>query len=378
MLFLGLASNYRGGDILRHTFAWGTRQDSEKLRQHLATRYEVDKKHVALYHNGRSALSVAIKYTVPEHSEVLVVGFTCYAVTEAVKAAKCTPVFADIDPDTLHYDLKNLKETLKRHPKTKAIIIQNTLGIPVEIDKIEKACKKLNLQIIEDLAHCAGVKYPDGREAGTVGNAVALSFGKGKSIDTISGGAVILRNKNLPYQPGKKPKLSDRLRDRWYPVFGVCTRALYHVKIGKYLMSALVKIHWVKPSADAILSQNTRLTHWQARLALRQFQKLPRGGAKPLRDFYLVKDRAYLYQKLEKRGYYFRESWYDVPISPARYYEAQHFPEEECPVATQVASEIINLPTWYPKHKLRPAVTIIKEHQEIYQKSTAKTERSKK
>lgn len=374
MLFLGLASNYRGGDILRHTFAWGTRKDSEQLRCHLASRYDVDKKHVALYHNGRSALSVAIKYTVPEHSEVLVVGFTCHAVIQAVKAAKCTPVFADIDPGTLHYNLKNLKETLKLHPRTKAIIIQNTLGIPVEIEKIEKVCKKLNLKIIEDLAHCTGAKYPDGREVGTVGDAVALSFGKGKSIDTISGGAVIVRNKNLPYQPGKKPKPSDRLRDRWYPVFGVLTRALYHIKIGKYLMSALVKLHWVQRSADAHLDQNTRLTHWQAKLALRQLQKIPHGGAKPLRNFYLVKDRTFLYQKLEKQGYYFAESWYDVPISPARYYESQHFPEDECPVATKVASEIVNVPTWYPKQKLRPAVAIIKEHQEIYQKST---ERSK-
>ena len=367
MIFLGLASNFGFKDILRHTFAFGTERTSEELRIYLAERYHSDERHVALYHNGRSALAVAIKYAVPPGSEVLIVGFTCHAVVQAVKAAQCTPVFADINPETLHYDLRTLKKALKAHPRTKAIVVQNTFGIPVDITPIEKVCKKLRLQIIEDLAHCAGVRYPDGREVGTVGVAAALSFGKGKSIDTTSGGAVVLRTRKLPYQPTKEPPLSDRLRDRWYPFFGVLTRALYRIKLGKYFMALLVKIHFVQRSADAKLDQHISLPHWQAKLALKQLKDFPRTGSHPIRDFRLVDDRDYLLKQLDKVGCHLREFWYEVPVSPARYYKKQHFPEIECPIATEVAAHIINLPVYYSKIKLHPAIRIIKEHQEIYQ-----------
>lgn len=366
MIFLGQASNYSGLQILRHLFAFGTQRDSDELRAYLAARYGTTFDHVALYHNGRSALTVALRTLVPRDAGVAITSLTCCAVVQAVRAAKCTPVYVDIDRKTLHFNAENLKKTLKKHKNNlKAVIVQNNLGIPADIAEIEKVCRENDLILIEDLAHCAGVRYKDGREAGTVGRAAALSFGKGKSIDTISGGAVVFLDQNDPAvkQPTKTPYSIESLNDRWYPFHGLMIRLFYHIGLGKLLTAILLKLGCIERSADSRLTTATRLTHWQAKLALRQLKNLPKNGRPPLRDHYFVENRAELLKRLEKLGYIFTDIWYDVPVSPSRYYKKMHFDEKSCPVATKTAEEIINVPVNYPKSELTTAYKIIKEYQ---------------
>ncbi len=361
MLFLGKAANYRFRDTLAHTFAWGMNYHSMRLKQHLAGRYDATPSNVALYQSGRSAICAGLKSLLPKGGEVIINGLTCYAVVEAVQSAGCTPVFADIIAKNLHYSAKSLSDTLKKHPKAKAIIIQNTLGLPCDITKIEKVAQKHNLLIIEDLAHCTGVKYSDGREVGTIGDATMLSFGKGKSIDTITGGALILRSKaaKMPVQPTHKPKLSDRLRTRWYPFFGLCMRGLAHIHLDKPFTGMLRLFHWIEPSADTGLKLNTRLTHWQAKRALKQLKQIPPEGRGPIRGFQLVKNRDELLAELRKKGFRFEEIWYTPPVSPERYYQKVNYPEKDCPNSVRISSEIINLPLHYPVNKLTPATKII-------------------
>ena len=365
MLFLGAAANYKAKDILRHTFSFATKQSFDDLKMHLALRYKTNYDNVVLYHTGRSALCAGIKATTPKNSKVLINGFTCHAVLEAVKTAGCIPIFADISPDTLHFDAKTLRQIYTKHPDLKTIIIQNSLGIPVDITAIERFANIHNLTIIEDLAHCTGVRYPDGREVGTVGKVAALSFGKSKSIDTISGGVLVVRDSSVktPKQPTQRPQLSDSLRDRWYPFFGACMRGARHLKLHKIVTGILLKLHFIEKSADAKLSLNTRLTYWQAKLALRQFNKLPSKGRKPIRKHYLVQNREKLLQSFRAQGFFFDELWYDTPVSPARYYAKVHFPEKECPNSVKISQEIINLPTYYTQADLAPAIKIIKDHQ---------------
>ena len=363
MLFLGQAANYRGGAAWRHIFACGTARNSRTLREYLANHYGAASiEQVALTANGRSAIAIALKASVPKDSKVLINGFTCQAVLQAVKAAGCVPIYADIDTDTLHFSANHVKELIKKHPDIKAIIIQNTLGIPVDITAIKKTAKECI--IIEDLAHCTGVNYADGKEVGTVGDATALSFGKGKSIDTISGGAVIMRNPHLPpiKQPTHRQKLSDTLRARWYPLFGALARGPFR-SISKVWLGGLIKIHWIERSADAKLDVSARLTHWQAKLALKELQKLPKKGRGPIRGHYLVNDREDLLKELKDHGFNFEEIWYDVPVSPARNYNKVHFPEDECPNATKIAAQIVNTPTNYTATELKPAIKIIKKYE---------------
>ena len=407
MIFLGQASNYRGRRIWRHLFARGTAADSRRLRQALARRYGATAlADVQLYHTGRSALAAAIQSLVPAGSPVIVPGLTCIAVIRAIKAAGCTPVYVDIDPATLQYDLSALARTLKQlstsrpsTPDTSSspsaaadassrstpvkspmldksnrvcyngiVMAQNTLGRSLAMEKIQPLADAAYFAIVEDLAHCAGRFYPDGREIGTVGAAAVLSFGKGKSIDTIEGGATILRRAALsapaePLQPLTRPttppRRSDQLRDRWYPVFGWLARGLYHLGLGRFFLGALHRLHWLARSADAVLDPDQTLPDWQAKLALAQLTDLP---TTPLREHYFVQNRSAVLQTLARSGYHLEEIWYDTPVSPARYAKEAAFPTQTCPQTAWVAAHIVNLPTWYPKTQLAPARALIQQH----------------
>lgn len=408
MIFLGQASNYRGRRIWRHLFVHGSAADSRRLRQTLARRYGATTlADVQLYHTGRSALTAAIQSLVPAGSPVIVPGLTCIAVIRAIKAAGCTPVYVDIDPATLQYDLGALARTLKQLSASRptpakpfqldksdkvcytgVIMAQNTLGRSLAMGKIQPLADAAHFAIVEDLAHSAGRFYPDGREIGTVGAAAVLSFGKGKSIDTIEGGAAILRRTAFPVvqphvtstpaasatksststpvaplqplaQPTTQPRRSDQLRDRWYPVFGWLARGLYHLGLGRFFLGALHRLHWLARSADAVLDPDQTLPDWQAKLALAQLSTLP---TTPLREHYFVQNRPAVLQSLARAGYQLTEIWYDTPVSPARYAAEAAFPTKACPQTAWVAAHIVNLPTWYPETKLAPARTLIQQH----------------
>lgn len=359
--YLGQSANYSASDVFKHLFSIGLEKDCSSLQRYLSQRYSGK---AYLCKNGRSGLALALKAYFAPGDSVIINGFTCYAVYEAVKAAKLEPVFADISRENLNFTEESLKAALSRSKNTKGIIIQNSLGNPIDIKMVEKFAKENDLIIIEDLAHCAGVKYSDGRECGTVGAGVALSFGKDKSIDTISGGAVVLHDpvKHEIEAPSNSPQPSCHLRARFYPLFGMISRGLSHIHLGGLFMQGLVKIHWVEKSADNRLDLKRRISRFEAKLALKQFEKLKRNGESPIRTFCFVKDRDEVLKKLAKAGYYFDGLWYKQPVSPERYYKKIKFPEDNCPEAVYVAKHIINFPTYYTRTDLARAKEIIKPY----------------
>ena len=390
--FLGMAAGYSSGEWLRHLFAIGRKKDCDRLKDLLSQKYEGE---AILCKNGRSALTLALKAYFNPGDAILVNGFTCFAVYEAIKAAKLQPIFVDIDRETLNYSAETIARAMAdrleiirdngsgiaSEPRddgrersgsrddwssVRGVIVQNTLGMPVDMREIERIAKKYSLTIIEDLAHCAGVRYPDGREVGTVGAATVLSFGKDKSIDTVSGGAVIMRRdkQHEIEAPSKLPKLSDHLRARFYPMWGALCRSLTYIGIGGALMRLLVKIRLVERSADSKLDISRRLSKFEAKRAYRQIKDLRRTGEPPIREYYFVRDRAELLKKLQKKGYYFGGLWYEKPVSPERYYKQVDFPEKECPNALYVSEHIINLPIYYTKHDLKPATKLINQYLE--------------
>ncbi len=362
MISLGQASNYSSGRALGQLFAMGRAADSEALRTALAHKYSARPELVALYHSGRSALTVALKAVGEKGSKVIIPGLTCIAVVRAVKAAGMEPVFADITTENLEYDYDAI-DNIAKVCYNGIIVVQNTLGLTWDMVKIEQIARKYHLIIVEDLAHSAGRFYADGREVGTVGQAVALSFGKGKAIDTINGGAVVIREASTQYilaQPTRLPVLAERARDRWYPILAGICRELWRVKLGQVMMMLFVKMGWVKRSADTKLDTDVRLTDWQAKLALAQLDKLP---STPLREFKLVRQRDELLAKLDRMGYNFHEIWYDTPVSPARYRDEADFPVDKCPVTVRLSEQIINIPTWYQDSKLAEARTVIAKYE---------------
>lgn len=372
--FLGQAANFKIRKIFRLLFSFGTKRDFDGFKQDLAKKYQVNPGQVYLFHSGRTALSLALLSSIPSNEEkeqpvVAITALTCYAVVQAVKTAGFKPLYLDIDPKTLHFTAETLKKALNDYPNLRAVVVQNNLGLPVNMLEIEKITRQSHLLLVEDLAHSLDIVYPDGRIAGSVGDAVILSFGKGKALDAISGGALIMRqspqNRILQEKTiaSKRPKLSDSLRDRFYPLFGLLVRSLSYIPLGKhhlgqFLTALLVKLHLVQKSADAELNFSRRLTYWQAKYLRRELKQYPSPHS-PLRYAYLVKNRTQVLRKLKQAGFYFDEIWYDSPVSPKRYFSQSGFDSTLCPVANELSQHLVNLPAHYPLSCLSQARLII-------------------
>lgn len=352
--YLGLNAN--GPKIAETLFTHGTSKDLRKLSEFLSGKYQGAP---ILTKNGRSAIYFALKSYFEPGDKIIINGFTCYAVYEAVTKAGMTPIFADINVETLNYNIDTLEKIIGEKPK--GIIIQNSLGNPVNIKQIKKFADDHDLMIIEDLAHLAGADYTTGDEVGTVGDATVLSFGKDKAVNTVSGGAVILRTpaKHSVDIPVERPRFSDYLRSRFYPFLCAMCRGLNHIHLGGILMRCLVRIHFIEKSADNKLDEYHRLGKFQAKLALKQIKNLK--GART-RDFYLVDNRDEVLKKLRDAGFFFDSFWYEKPVSPKRYYKEVGYPEKACPIATKVAEKIINFPLYYSKKDLKKAFDVVKSY----------------
>ena len=370
MKFIAHASQFGLKKTLRQLFTFGFKKDSEKLKAYVANRYQVAAENVALYGSGRTALSEALRCFIKPGDKVAITALTCFAVVEAVRSAGCEPVYLDVNLNNLHFDAKTLEKACAKNPEIKAVIVQNNLAYPCDIVGIESVARKYNLALIEDLAHCIGMDYADGREAGMVGDAVIMSFGKGKSLDLISGGLLFLRKTDKRKKsftiPTNLPSLADRYRTRLYPLFGAITRGLFrlhigHLNFGRLYTAFLLKTHQIQKSADAKLDNSIRLTHWQAKLALKDLKKIKHRA--PLRRFYFVENREELLEKLTAAGFIMDDIWYSSPVSPERYYTQANFDEKACPNAVFAAEHLINLPNWLNIFELAEARHLINQYE---------------
>lgn len=367
MLFLSLGSNYNFRQAWRHLWIRGCKEDSEKLQTVLTERYQGQK--TLLFSQGRGALSAAIRLATGGEGLVAVNATTCFVVIEAIKTAGCQPLYIDIEPQTLHFNAKKLQAAVKNKP-VKAVIIQNTLGIPVEIEVILQVARQAKMAVIEDLAHAVGGHYADGREIGTVGDYTMLSFGRDKMLDTINGGALVIRTEAVErviQPPVESVDWRQGLRDRLYPMIAWKARLFYPLGLGKVILALAYKLKLARRSADGGTQPTKRLPDWQVRLALEQvtdidqnvadrlakqakyLQKLakfsPEISSNAVRLPLLVDNQAAVFAALKAAGCHFEDVWYEVPISPKRLYDQVDFSEQDCPVATAVAQRTVNLPT---------------------------------
>ena len=107
--------------------------------------------------------------------------------------AGAKPIYTDID-ETFNINTKELEKHINKN--TKAIVVQNTFGIPAQIDKILSIAKEHSLLVIEDCAHSLGATYKE-KKVGTFGDVAFFSFGRDKVISSVYGGALIINNKIL-------------------------------------------------------------------------------------------------------------------------------------------------------------------------------------
>ncbi len=144
-----------------------------------------------LFESGRASLYALLKALgIKPGEEIIVQGYTCVVVPNAIHAAGGVPIYADIDPDSLNLTAETILPLLSPH--TRALICQHTFGIPADIQSLRKLCDEHSIILIEELVHA----MPDqkGPDIGSLGDYVILSFGRDKAISGISGGAVLSRH----------------------------------------------------------------------------------------------------------------------------------------------------------------------------------------
>ncbi|MBI4089736.1 MAG: DegT/DnrJ/EryC1/StrS aminotransferase family protein [Candidatus Levybacteria bacterium] len=385
-IFNSLGSNYNLEYVLKSLFI-DNNDASNKLKNLLEKKYQGK---ATLTYKGRGALTLALKIlNLPKESVVAINGFTCFAVYKAIEKASYSVECLDLQNKDLNFSSETLINALRDNSKIKVVVIQNTLGYPCDIEKIEKICKEKKLILIEDLAHCVGTKYSDDREAGSprsrlaakrvageagsVGDFVTLSFSQDKMIDAVSGGALVIRNKkfqnSILASQGEALELLElktlnflqQLKDRFYPLLTYKIRFLYDLSLGKPLHFILKNLNLLSKLMNESLYTLYSLPNWYCSLALTEFAKLnPQLNHRRkiaqiyadnldkkilseslMKNIYLssnlrfpvfLENRKSLINYLKKDNIHVADIWYD-DVAP------------ECPNAVNVSHTILNLPT---------------------------------
>jgi UDP-2-acetamido-2-deoxy-ribo-hexuluronate aminotransferase len=159
---------------------------------------ELEKK-IALYHgvteavgvaSGTDALHLSIEALgIGEGDEVITTPFTFFATAEAILYTGATPVFVDIERETMNIDSKKIESAITK--RTKAILPVHIFGHPSEMDEVAVIAKKHNLKIIEDCAQSFGASM-NGRKTGSFGDAGCFSFYPSKNLGAFGDGGMVL------------------------------------------------------------------------------------------------------------------------------------------------------------------------------------------
>ncbi|HEY5095353.1 MAG TPA: DegT/DnrJ/EryC1/StrS family aminotransferase, partial [Candidatus Eremiobacteraceae bacterium] len=169
-------------------FAQG--RDLEEFEREFA-RY-IDSAHCVGTSSGTAALKLALEALgVGPGDEVIVPVNTFAATAFAVTANNATPVFVDVDPDTLLLSIAAVAGATTA--RTKAVMPVHLFGQVVEMDPIMLFARERGLFVVEDAAQAHGAEYR-GKNAGTFGDAGCFSFYPTKNIGALGDGGALLTN----------------------------------------------------------------------------------------------------------------------------------------------------------------------------------------
>ena len=172
----------------------------QRFQKRLAETLGLPDGRLSLFVNGTLALEIvfqALGLDTPG-AEVITTPFTFVATSHALRRIGATPVFADVDPETLCMTPESAERLITE--RTKAIVPVHVYGHPCDLDGFERLARMYDLRLIYDAAHAFGVTV-DGRSIAEYGDASMFSFHSTKLFHSIEGGLLTFR----------KPELRTRL-----------------------------------------------------------------------------------------------------------------------------------------------------------------------
>ncbi len=334
------------------------------------------------FDSGRSALYIALQTLgVKEGDEVLVQAYTCVVVINAIRWTGATPIYVDIDPDTLNMDPQDARQ--KVTDKTKVLLLQHTFGLPADITGLMQVAKDSGLRTIEDCAHSLGARY-NGQLTGTFADIGMLSFGGEKIISCVRGGALITKDTHLTKKIREHQRtlpfasLFSITQHLLHVIYFPLGKKWYHLFIGKVLLKLVKEFHLTNNiiSTDEKKGERprqypSRLPNALAALLVQQLQtihtknehrqhiasiykahiptKLGYQSANPthiyLRYTIFSNDAQKILQKAKKEGILLG-NWYQNIIDPTDIdMKITGYTSGACPNAEKRAAQSVNLPT---------------------------------
>ena len=137
--------------------------------------------------SGTGAMHCALKaLDLAPGDEVITPSMTWLSTLNVIENLGATPVFVDVDRETLLLDAAAIRERITE--RTRAVIPVHFAGAPVDLDPIRELCSAHAIDVIEDAAHALGTSYR-GTPIGATGTAV-FSFQAIKNVTAAEGGLV--------------------------------------------------------------------------------------------------------------------------------------------------------------------------------------------
>lgn len=213
---------------LRRT--WRERDCASLALATLRSRLEVEG--VSLHASGREALRVALRLFSgrSSRSEVVLPAYTCFSVPSAVVAAGLRVRLVDVD-DAARIDLADLAASPL--DSAAAVVVCNLFGIPEPVAPVMECIASSGTAVVDDAAQSLGARAEDGCVGGR-GDVGVLSFGRGKPVSALGGGALAWRRPPEDLEPVPVPEAGR---------FGALLRALsFRVALSPLVFRALAGI----------------------------------------------------------------------------------------------------------------------------------------
>lgn len=284
--------------------------------------------------------------------EVIVPSFTFTSTANAFALRGARIVFADIRPDTLNLDERQVEGLITN--RTKAIVVVHYAGVGCEMDVLLEVAKRHGIAVIEDNAHGLFGKYR-GRSLGTFGDLAAQSFHETKNFSCGEGGALVIN----------EPKLigdAEVIREK-----GTNRSRFFRGEIDKYSWIGLGSSYLPSDILAALLFsqleardeiQLRRQQIWQVYYAgLRQWAE-QQGVGLPFTPtycdqayhmFYLLlpslEDRQALISHLRSHG--ILAVFHYLPLHLSEFGRQWGGKEGDCPVTEDVSARLLRLPFFY-------------------------------
>lgn len=150
---------------------------------------------IYFYWKGRVALYALLRAMgVKSGDEVILPGFTCVVVANAIKYTGARPVYVDVEKDSMNPSFDNFRRAVTA--KTRVMLVQNTFGLSTQVDDISDYARSNGIFTIEDCTHGFGGTFK-GKPNGSYCDAAFFSTQWNKPYSTGIGGFSVVNNTNL-------------------------------------------------------------------------------------------------------------------------------------------------------------------------------------